>query len=256
MLREGYDVTAEFEANHWWFRSRRQLFLAQVARAAAAIEAGGIEAGGKVPRILDYGCGTGFNLPFLAKYGDVVGCDMADCALSELATARGYPRFDLRGDVSAHHGQFQIVVALDVLEHCDDDVEALHTMGRFLAPGGQLVLTVPAYQWLWSGEDVISQHRRRYTRRALLKACRTAGFCALYSSYFNLSILPAMAGVIWSRRVWSPSALKHSNLRPTAPWLNGALAALTGAEARLVGRYGLSLPSGASVVARLTPFQA
>lgn len=246
MLREGYEVTADHEATHWWFRSRRELFLRQVERSARALEPRGERV-----RILDYGCGTGFNLPYLAEHGEVVGCDVADMALGEFGKEAQYPRLDLRQDLSAHHGQFQIVVALDVLEHCDDDVDALRAMGRFLAPGGELILTVPAYQWLWSGEDVISQHRRRYTKRSLLDACGAAGFAPLYASYFNLSILPAMAGVIWSRRVLDRDALSHSNLRPTAPWLNAGLEALTSAEARLVGGRELPLPAGASLVARL-----
>jgi SAM-dependent methyltransferase len=247
MLREGYEVTANYEATHWWFRSRRELFLSQVSRSARAFVPRG-----EPLRILDYGCGTGFNLPYLAEYGNVVGCDVADMALGEFGKADQYPRLDLRHDLSAHHGQFQIVVALDVLEHCDDDVDALRRMGRFLAAGGQLILTVPAYQWLWSGEDVVSQHRRRYTKTTLLEACTAAGFTPLYSSYFNLSILPAMASVIWSHRILNPDALQHSNLRPTAPWLNAGLELLTSAEARIVGGRQLPLPAGASLVARLT----
>jgi SAM-dependent methyltransferase len=94
MLREGYEVTSAYEANHWWFRSRRRLFLSQVARAAKEI-------GRPNLRILDYGCGTGFNLSFLAEYGSVVGADVADLALGEFKSEAGsYPRLDLRDDLS------------------------------------------------------------------------------------------------------------------------------------------------------------
>ena len=64
MQREGYRVTAEFEANHWWFRSRRDLFLSQVERAARELRSPGREL-----RILDYGCGTGHNLAVLSEFG-------------------------------------------------------------------------------------------------------------------------------------------------------------------------------------------
>jgi SAM-dependent methyltransferase len=249
MLREGYELTAVHEARHWWFSSRRELFLRQVARSAAAIEARRDTR--ERLQILDYGCGTGFNLPYLARYGRAVGCDVADLALGEFGKSADHPRLDLKQDLSQHHGKFQIVTALDVLEHCDDDVAALQAMGRFLATPGQLILTVPAYAWLWSGEDVISQHRRRYTKKSLLQACERAGFSPLYVSYFNLSILPAMASVIWSRRVLDRATLQRSNLGPTAPWLNAGLQALTTLEARVVGGERLALPAGASLVARL-----
>jgi len=246
MLREGYEVTATHEATHWWFRSRRDLFLRQVARAAA-----GLRRPDRRLRILDYGCGTGFNLEPLAAYGDVVGADVADLALGEFRKAAATPLLDLRQDLAAHHGRYDIVVALDVLEHCEDDVTGLGEMTRFLVPDGQLVLTVPAYDWLWSGEDVVSRHLRRYTRRRLVAACAAAELRVLYASYFNLSILPAMAATIWTRRLLDPATRERSNVKPTAPWLNEALYTITAAEARWVGDERLALPAGASLVCRL-----
>jgi len=246
MLREGYEVTADHEATHWWFLARRELFLRQVAHAAHELGAPG-----RRLRILDYGCGTGFNLPFLAAWGDVVGADVAAEALGDFRKATEFVRLDLRDDLHAHHGRFDVVVALDVLEHCDDDVEGLRDMRRFVAAGGQMVLTVPAYQWLWSGEDVVSRHQRRYTKSTLLAACRSAGLEVRYASYFNLAILPAMAAVIWARRLVSAESLAHSNLRETPGWLNATLHAVCGLEARWVGDGRLPLPAGASLVCRL-----
>jgi SAM-dependent methyltransferase len=246
MLREGYEVTAEHEATHWWFRSRRELFLGQVA---CAVREGARP--GRRPALLDYGCGTGFNLRFLAAYGDVTGADVADETMGEFRRADEFPRLDLRADTSAQHGRFDVVVALDVLEHCDDDAAALVAMQRFLAPQGQLVLTVPAYAWLWSGEDVVSRHRRRYTMASLLEVCRRGGLVVRYASYFNLTILPAMAAVIWTRRLLASPALAHSNLRPTPGWLNTTLHAITALEARWVGAGRRPLPAGASLVCRL-----
>jgi len=246
MLREGYEVTATYEATHWWFRSRRELVLRQVARAAAALGWPG-----RPLRLLDYGCGTGFNLPLLARFGEVAGADVADEALGEFQKTTGYPLLDLRSDLSAHEGRYEVVLGLDVLEHCDDDVAGLRAMRGFLAPDGQLVLTVPAYRWLWSGEDVISRHRRRYTRPMLVAACEAAGLRVVYASYFNLTILPAVAAVIWAKRLLDPAALEHSNLRPTAPWLNEALYRMTAGEARWVGDERVAMPAGASLVVRL-----
>ena len=248
MLREGYEVTSAFEATHWWFLSRQSVFLQQVDRAVRA-------ASPRTPRaqILDYGCGTGFNLSLLATYGDVTGADVAPEALGEFQKGQQFPLIDLRQPLRAHEGRFDVIVALDVIEHFDDDIAGLRDISRLLAPDGQIVLTVPAYQWLWSGEDVISQHRRRYTKRTLLAACRAAGLELCYVSYFNLSILPAVTAVIWARRLLAPQAQRHSNLRPTAPWLNRTLHAVTDLEARWVGAERISLPAGASLVCRLRP---
>src|SRR5262245_14382499 len=251
MLREGYRVTAEYEATHWWFRARRELILLQLQRAAAALGAPR-----RRLRVLDYGCGTGFNLPFLAEFGEVWGADVAGAAPAEFVRTTSFPVLDVAADLRAYHGHFDIVTALDVLEHLDDDVDGLQRMRRFLGADGRLVLTVPAYAWLWGGEDVISQHRRRYTRASLLRCCRRAGLEPLWASYFNLTILPAIASVIWLRRLLARRGTPpESNLRPTAAWLNRLMFAATAPEARWVGSERLRLPAGASVLCRLRPAQ-
>jgi SAM-dependent methyltransferase len=192
MQREGFRVTAEYELDHWWFRSRRDLFLRQVDRAAHEL---GFPA--RPLRLLDFGCGTGFNLSFLRDYGAVCGADRLRPEDGEFRRQDGFPLLDVERDLAARKGSFHLVTALDVLEHLDDDVRGLRELDSLLAPGGQIVLTVPAYDWLWSGEDVISEHRRRYTRSRVVRACQAAGLQVRYASYFNLAILPAMAGVVW-----------------------------------------------------------
>src|SRR5213078_89565 len=70
---------------------------------------------------------------------------------------------------------FDLAVCLDVLEHLEDDRAALAELRRVVAPGGSLLVTVPAYQWLWSGHDVINHHCRRYTRRSMQRAAERSG---------------------------------------------------------------------------------
>ena len=113
------------------------------------------------------------------------------------------------------------------------------------------MLTVPAYAWLWSGEDVISAHRRRYTRERLLDAARAAGFEILFASYFFASVLPGAAAVVWGRRLFSRDWQAQTNLDAHPRWLGGLLRAVTAAEARLVGDERVTLPAGASLVCRL-----
>jgi SAM-dependent methyltransferase len=246
MLNEGYRVTREHQGSHWWYRSRRDLFLRQVRRAARSL--------GHPERrlaLLDYGCASGFDLPFLAEFGACEGAD-ADLA-GDVAKPAGadFPIHRVPRDLPGLQGRFHVVTCLDVLEHLDDDVDGLRTLRALLVPDGQIVITVPAYAWLWSGEDVISQHRRRYTRRSLLATCRAAGLDVLYASYFNLSLLPPMAAVVWSRRLFRDDWQTQSNLTATAGPLDRLWRAVTALEARWVGDEWTPLPAGASLVCRL-----
>jgi SAM-dependent methyltransferase len=243
MHPDGYRVTREHQASHWWYRSRRELTLRQVRRAARALGHPG-----RRLALLDYGCANGFDLAFLDEFGAAEGADVTDQLAAEAAAHRVHvvPR-----DLPGLRGRFDIVTCLDVLEHLDDDVGGLRTIGSLLAPRGQVVVTVPAYAWLWSGEDEISAHRRRYTRGALVGACRAAGFEVLYASYFNASILPAMAAVVWGRRLLNRDWRAESNLTAGAGALAGIARAVTGLEARFVGDERGTLPAGASLICRL-----
>src|SRR5262245_2829872 len=246
MQTEGFRVTATHEATHWWFRSRRDLFLCQVRRAAR--ELGFPE---RRLRLLDFGCGTGFNLRYLSEFGDVSGADRLRPEDRAFRRDDGFELLDADRDLVRHRGAFDLVTALDVLEHLDDDLEGLRQLRTVLAAGGQIVLTVPAYGWLWGGEDVISQHRRSYTRAALVRTCEAAGLEVRHVSYFNLAILPAMAAVIWARRVFAGRAAPRSNLSLPRPWINEALYALTSREAWWVGDQRVSLPAGTSILCRV-----
>jgi len=245
MLNEGYRVTLEHQGSHWWYRSRRELFLRQVRRAARGL--------GHPERrlsLLDYGCASGFDLPFLDEFGATEGADL-DGGIRAARPTTNHPIHAVPRDLPGLRGRFDVVTCLDVLEHLDDDVEGLRTLRSLLVPGGQVVLTVPAYGWLWSGEDEISQHRRRYTRRSLLDACRAAGLDVLYASYFNLTLLPPMAAVVWTRRLLHGGWRTESNLTATSGPLDRLWRAVTAIEARWVGDEWSQLPAGTSLVCRL-----
>lgn len=247
MQVEGFRVTRDFEERHWWFRSRRDLIRMQVSRAVDDLKVSG-----RKPRIVDVGCGTGFNLSLLGEFGEVVGADRFRPEHEEFRLAHAFQLLDVERDLPNHRAGFDLVTAFDVLEHMDDDVAGLRTLEGLMAPGGQMLLTVPAYQWLWGGEDVISEHRRRYTKTSLTRAIADAGLRVRFISYFNLSILPMMTSVIWARRLFTSSdAEPQSSLSTPPSWLNEALYNLTSGEAALVGKQTVRMPAGASIVCRL-----
>lgn len=239
---EAYQVLADFEENYWWFRSRRELVVGQVARALEGRDP-------ESTRILDFGCGTGYTLKSFAPFGAVTGADNHDESLSEFRKS-SFPMLDLRKDVSAELGRFDLVTALDVLEHFESEAEGLAKISCFAKPGGKILLTVPAYPWLWSGEDVVSRHFRRYTRGGLVEACERAGLRVEFASYFNLSILPLQTAAIYAERLLGRNP-EATNVRPLPRVLNEILYRITSFENRRVGAQRLRLPAGGSIVARL-----
>ena len=171
------------EDRHWWYRGRRTVIdrvldgLRLPAPAAT--------------RILDAGCGSGRNMVELARRGTVTGVELSPTSVC-LARERGVGEV-IEGsvlDMPFPDASFELAVSLDVVEHLEDDATALHEMRRVVAPGGALVVTVPAYQWLWSGHDVINHHHRRYTRRSLQAVAERAGWRQERTTYFNSLLLP------------------------------------------------------------------
>jgi SAM-dependent methyltransferase len=244
MQAEAFRVLRDFEERHWWFRARRVLIREQVRKATAEL---GDRS--RKPRILDFGCGTGFNLKLLNEFGSVTGADQFRPEQEEFRLSHGFPLLDVERDLDAHAGGFELVTALDVLEHLDDDAAGLRSLSRLLAPGGQLLLTVPAYPWLWGRDDVANGHRRRYTQKSLTRAIDAAGLRVRFISHFNLLILPIMTPVIWAQRLRRLEP--GSGLWIPSPWLNEALYEATAREAKLVGTERIAPAAGASIVCRL-----
>ena len=173
-----YAVEAEVEASHWWFVARRRLFADLIARQRLSADA----------RVLDIGTSTGTNLRMLKDLGfsNRRGLDLSDeairwCAEKGLGTVE-------KGDVCNlpfGEGEFDLVLATDIIEHVDDDVRAITEIRRVLAPGGTAIISVPAFQSLWGLQDEVAHHKRRYLKRDLLESIRRAGLTSKESFYFN-----------------------------------------------------------------------
>jgi SAM-dependent methyltransferase len=230
---------AEIEDTHWWFRGRRAIF----SRVLAPV------ADGNRLRILDIGFGTGAMLTFLGRYGAVIGMDMSAEAIRFARTRCDRPM--LLGDVlrvPLRSGSVDLVTAFDILEHVDDDADALGELARVCRPGGHALLTVPAFQFLWGNQDVVSHHKRRYTRRQLRARVEAAGLRPLTLTYFNALLFPAVAAIRVARRLLPPPTGEvKSDFGMTKPGrVNDLLTRVLAMEAAAVGRF--PLPMGVSVL--------
>lgn len=227
--REHYQV----EDRHWWFRGRWAVIEALMSRASLPPS----------PKILDAGCGTGGNLQRYAKMGQAEGVEPSEDAV-RFCKERG---FDVRQagleDLPYEDGRFDLVAASDVLEHIAAEREALRELWRVTAPGGAMLLTVPAYMWLWTEEDVNLHHQRRYTRPRLEQAVESCGWETRVATYFNTLLLPPIA---LARKLPTRGDSDQGDLERTPPWLDGPLSLPMRLEARLI-RAGLNLPAGVSV---------
>jgi SAM-dependent methyltransferase len=238
---------AEFQAmlaiddRHWWYRGRRRIVRAVLDDAGVPPRA----------RLLDAGAGSGRTLDELAGYGDVAGVELNPRGV-EAARRRGHLEVQQAPVEAIPHpdGAFDVVTCLDVIEHTPDDVRSLTELLRVTRPGGIALVTVPAYPRLWSRHDVVNRHYRRYTRRALRAAARSAGWRVERMTSFNAAYLLPAALVRVARRGDRDGAADSSELSLTPPALDALLELPLRAEAALIGR-GISLPAGLSLLTLL-----
>jgi len=187
MQSHHYPILYQVEETHWWYLGRRRIIQSLVEKIRTAL------ANAK-PRILDVGCGTGANLKMLAAYGSAEGVDISPQAV-DFCRERGLDSVKLGAieHLPYESGSFELVTALDVVEHLDDDVAGLREMRRVLRRDGRVLLFVPAFMFLWGVQDDVSNHRRRYTLPGLLQAVEAAGFAVEWASYANISFfLPVL----------------------------------------------------------------
>jgi SAM-dependent methyltransferase len=231
--------THQVEDRHWWYRGRRTV----IERAI-----GGLRLPSRA-RILDAGCGSGRNMVELARHGAVTGVELSKTSVT-LARARGAGEI-IEGsvlDMPFPADSFDLAVSLDVIEHLEDDLGALRELRRTVAPGGALLVTVPAYQWLWSGHDEINHHHRRYTRCSLQRVAEQAGWEQVRTTYFNSLLLPVAVLLRLLDRVNTKTTESSLDLWvPPAP-LNWLLERPLALEAWLIARGG-RIPGGLSLLA-------
>jgi SAM-dependent methyltransferase len=231
--------THRAEDRHWWYRGRRNVIERVIADLKLPARA----------RILDAGCGSGRNMIELARHGTVSGVELSGPSV-DVARARGAGEVIAGSvlDMPFDSDSFDLSVCLDVIEHLDDDVGALRELRRVLAPGGSLLVTVPAYQWLWSGHDEVNHHHRRYTRRSLQRVAEQAGWEQVRTTYFNSLLLPLAILLRVLDRFSRKTTESSLDLWVPPQPLNWLLERPLALEAALIGRGG-RIPAGLSLLA-------
>ncbi|MBX9585430.1 MAG: class I SAM-dependent methyltransferase [Gemmataceae bacterium] len=237
------------EDRHFWFRGRNRVIAGAVRDAVQDFPPG--------YRVLEVGCGTGYVLRLLEREcrgAVVIGSEVSDEGVAFARRRVGSPV--VRADVYAlpFADPFHLVGMFDVLEHLPDDARALQELRAATAPGGRLVLTVPAYMSLWSHTDESSGHYRRYTPTTLRRVLTEAGWVVERLTPFMLPLVPVM----WAGRKLAALAnrlrgrkktgreLAVGELRPV-PGFNVLMRGLLALEAPFVRRW--RLPVGTSLLA-------
>ncbi|MBV9882679.1 MAG: class I SAM-dependent methyltransferase [Sphingomonadaceae bacterium] len=240
MEREVFDRMAEQDQVHWWYVARRKILADLIAREAKLPEDA---------RILEVGCGTGHNFAMLERFGRLDALEVDDAARA-LATQRlgrpvgDAPLPDLPG---VPDGAYDLVALLDVLEHVDGRPESLRSIARKLKPNGRILVTVPAYQWMWSAHDLAHHHKLRYSKKGLRRDAEAAGLKIEKIGYFNSLLFPLAAAVRLAGKAVGKSS--SDDKVPARP-LNALFQAIFALERHAIGR--LSFPAGVSLFSLLS----
>jgi SAM-dependent methyltransferase len=234
-----YRRMAEVEDAHWWFSARRAILEKVIETLRLPCEAA----------ILEVGCGTGGNLPMLARHGRVFGLESEPLAI-DFARKRGCATVDrgwLPQDIPFAPHKFDLCLMTDVLEHLEREVESLCAIRGRLSSGASLLITVPALPFLWSSHDEAHHHLRRYVKAPLCALVAQAGYRVRYASYFNSLLFAPIAAIRTLRRLILPRSdrRQHDLAMPPAP-LNWILNSVFGLERYVIGR--MSVPFGVSLL--------
>jgi SAM-dependent methyltransferase len=233
-----YEKMFALEDFYWWFVARRKLVLFLIR---------GIGKSAEPIALLDIGCGTGAMLKDLQPFGNSVGIDYSDESLrfcrnrkiSRLAQCNAE-------NLGLKSGSFDLVISLDVFEHLDNDMAGIRECFRVCKEGGVLVMTVPAYDFLWSEHDEALGHKRRYSARELREKLNAAGFRVEKLSYIITCLFFPIAVFRFLQNLLKPSTRPQTRYIVLPAILNRLLIYILGMETRLI-RW-MSLPAGVSLV--------
>lgn len=233
-----YHTNYELEDNYWWFVAKFKIVRTLIEKVCKLEDSA---------NILDVGCGTG---GFAAKISDkyeAMCLDTSDIAL-QYCKKRGLSNlFHMKlGDFPKDEHVIDAITMLDVIEHIDDDYEVIRDARSILREKGWLIVTVPAYMWLWSKHDEVHMHKRRYTKQKLNNIIQKAGFDIHFSSYFNTFLFPAAA----LKRIIGKIVGENKSeqpVEPVSPMINKIFTKVFSSEASILPS--IRFPFGVSIIA-------
>lgn len=240
MEPSAYVQMSKVEQVHWWYVARRDIIRQTIKSLNLPNNA----------KILEVGCGTGGNLSMLSEFGRVSAIEMDKNAIKIASDESVKNRMDIQigsmpNDNPFSEERFDLIVLFDVLEHIEPDQETLHALYACLKTGGNIVISVPAYQWLWGEHDVQLHHKRRYLKGEVIGKLSNAGFSIRKSTYFNMLLFPLAAAI----RLWEKLTKNTDVVGQKTPssLINAILTAVFRSERHLL-KF-INLPFGISILA-------
>jgi len=238
-----YEKMATFEKDYWWHRGRLRLLDTLIGKYAE---------NRTDLKILEVGCGTGENAEYLKKYGLVYGMDIADEAI-KFCRERGLERIykddlvDIKTpELLEQKGKFDVILALDVLEHIQDDVAAMSNVKDLLGENGVFIATVPAHKFLWSEHDESLHHKRRYHSLEIKRKLADAGFEVLRKSYFIVTFFPIIVFYRFWNNIFGKSAYPKTSYVLLPEAINNFFYKLLQIEAKIIKDF--DFPVGTTIV--------
>jgi SAM-dependent methyltransferase len=239
MREHAYVDLHRYEQKHWWYQGMRATYRRLLRRYVPSVHGA----------VLDLGCGTGSNLDLLSEWGSVTGLDFWHPALTLCSGVQSGLVQGKAQTLPFPDGSFELVAALGVLEHVEDDVSLLREAWRVCQPSGTLLLLTSAFMCLWSGHDEANCHFRRYTAKELRRKSESVGWRVRRLSYANVTLFPLAMAIRLCQRLRSRRREARIDIWPMPEPLNGGLVSLLSLEGWLM-RW-IEFPLGVSMVAVL-----
>lgn len=232
----------ELQKNGWWFGNARNKLVGGLLKKYIPDYV--------YKKALDVGCSEGAFLDYLSdKQIDVQAIDIDNNAI-EFCKERGYVsqvRYGNLLNIPYADETFDIVFLLDIVEHVQDDHKAISEVNRVLRPNGSAILIVPAYQWLWSANDLAYHHQRRYSLNLVKKLVRSKDFKLTFLSFFNSLLFPIFV-IFTMIAKFSKRTSASTVVKPVPGFINFLLTKLMQFERWIIINAGIKLPFGSSII--------